>query len=287
MTDIRTPVLERATQLQAIWDSYVTTTHAALRAKSAAIDTLLQLSSDRPYALSNWKISDNGQQFFSSLVDLLVTFLRRQLARQGYSPKIELDDRAIYGEPPDFRSFSDSFTGATTDMLHEFACGNMTHAGTRSLLDVANQLLDEFTPDKARKTALSQSAACLDHYFRPYSGASDRIVDRGRSKVISRHLATYTSDPWEMTHASRTLIHEVVDHIRLLLADAGLPDAVQHTHSLSMTLARGSYASRQSVQCGPGLTLVFFKQRIEYHFQPSVLDALQIAITEAKQAIAS
>ena len=235
MTDIRTPVLERATQLQAIWDSYVTTTHAALRAKSAAIDTLLQLSSDHPYALSNWKISDNGQQFFSSLVDLLVTFLRSQLARQGYSLTIELDDHAIYGEPLDFRSFSDSFTGPTTDILHEFACGNMTYAGTRSILDVANQLLDDFTPDKARKTALSQSASYLDTYFRPAYGHKDHIIDRGRVKVISRHLATYARDAWEMTHASRTLIHEVVDHARLLLAEAGLPDAVQRTHSLSMS----------------------------------------------------
>lgn len=287
MTDIRTPVLDHATRLQAIWESFVTSTSAALDARSTAQAALVDIAPDRAYALSKWDVTNHDQQVFSSLVDLLISFLRGQLARQGYSPIIELDEAEIYGQPPDFRSFVDNFTGSSGDSLLEFSRVRIAYAGTRSLLEIANNLLEQFTPANARAAALSQAATHLDQYFRPSRDSRDPIVDRGRVKVMSRYLGTYSSNPWEMTHGARTLIHEVVQHIRLLLTEVGLPEAVQASHALSMTLATGSYSSRQCVPCGPGLTLVFFKGRIEYHFQPAVLDALQIAIAEAKQAAAA
>lgn len=280
MYDIRPSVLERAGQLQAIWEGYVNSTASALEARRQAQSILMEIAPDRYYALSGWDLKVKGSKLFGSLVELLKDFMQDQMARNGYRPNIEADDEPMYGEPQSYREFADAYTGPSHLSLEAYAFVEVAHARTRSIVQVAQAWLDYYSPDRAREAALAQAAGAANDYFNPSWRGATQIKSRGPWKVISMPFDTGYSDPWEMAFGARAVIYKALDSMQVLLAEAGMPGAIAITHPMRGVLRDGRYASRQSIPCGTGLTLIFFKGRLEFQFAPAVLDALQIAIAQ-------
>lgn len=287
MYDIRPSVLERAGQLQAIWEGYLNSTDCALEARRQAQSILMEIAPDRYYALSGWDLKVKGSKLFGNLVGLLKDFMQDQMARNGYRPNIEVDEESMYGEPQSYRDFADAYTGASHLSLEEYAFVEVAHAKTRSILGVAQAWLDYYSPDRARETALAQAAGVVRDYFNPSWRGATKITDRGPWKVITMTFGTGYSDPWEMAFGSRGEIYKAMESMQVLLAEAGMPGAIAITRPMRDVLCNGRYASRQSIPCGTGLTLIFYKGRVEFQFAPAVLEGLQIAMAQYSAKAAS
>lgn len=276
---LQTNVRQAAALLQAVWERYVAAISASLTTKAAAAKELAAAFPEwGKYALNDWKNDPKEKEVFNDLLRCLVEAMTRELRAAGLAPEIDLDSEEIYGEVKSYRDFCEENEDAWLDhdSLEQYARYCMQHAATRSIPAVAETLLQQFTPEKAKAAALAQAVERVTRYLSPRWGGVPEIKDRGRVKVIEAGLST-NFDRWQVDHSSRSLIARTVQDMSVLLSQSGV-DAIESSHALCMFANRGDYTSRMAIPCGPGLTLVFFKGRVEFQFAPATLDALQIAM---------
>lgn len=269
-------ILECATFLQTHWLTILGTYRATLQARVDMERQLLhRFGESGRYALTDWKENTDLSDIFKSFTALLVRRFEQELchANDGAVPTVTVDAQFGYGKEPSYRDHHDLG-------LDEFNLLVIEHAEKRSLVAVAEHLLERFTPEAARAAALTEAAARVKHYFEPprWKSTATHIEDRGRIRVISRTLYWESFESWVASYNERNSIVARIEDMALLLVAQGVPGTIQLTNELSAFARSGHYSSRRKMTAGPGLTLVLFRDKIEWQFSPQALDAVQIAI---------
>lgn len=268
------PILTLAAELQVQWDTVI----AAIR---GAHSTRIQLTAqartrlgDRgEYLLSDWDTRVRLQEIHRDFRAAVIEAMRDHLAALGHPAEVTASgDAWDWDNAPKFRDFDDGDLDAF--FLHE-----LDFATSRSFSALGQYLAAHYTPEVARAAALREAAQRVHTYFSPptWQWRSVVITERAGCKVISKNL--YTGN-WELSFGTVNEIRTQLTDIALLLRDGGLTSAMDELNEwpLRQFLERRRYASRDTVVVGAGLKLIFFKDKIEYHFAGHAMDALQIAI---------
>lgn len=269
-------ILETAAFLQTRWTTLLTTHRATIQAR---IDMERQLfhrfGEQGRYALHAWRENTDVSDLFKSLLALLVRRFEQELARSngGAVPAVDVPMQEAYGEEPRFRDHNEL-------SLDEYQLLVIEHAQQRSLVTVAERLLERYTPEAARAAALAEAAARVSHYFDPpsWKRGPTHIEDRGRVRVIERTLYWESFSSWQASYNERNSIVARVEDMALMLREQGVGELIGMTAELRQFGMNGQYSSRRKIAAGPGLTLVLFRDKIEWQFTPQALDAVQIAI---------
>lgn len=269
------PVLTLATFLQTQWLAALAAIRIAHEAHQAMKGRLIETCGEQgSYVLSDWETRVPLKKLFGDFADEIERAMSSELRRIGFPAQVSLTDFDTYGQEPQFCDSSERDLGA-------FFLQELAHAESRSLLVLAEQMVERFSPERARLASLEEAACRVFAYFAgsAWKPRPVQIVERRGKKVLSHHIYCETYSPWRMNHGGRDELGAVIDGMRLLLADVERGHSVQSNNGeLAQLLAHGRFESRMSVEVGPALSLVFFKEKIEFHFAPDVLDLLQASI---------
>lgn len=280
---MRDLILDTARELQTHFETMLRVYRATVEARIDAEKRLRARFGEKGrYCFNRWDEKTDIKDVFLALSGVLVDVLGHQLSRvnAGVVPKIGFRMEEIYGKEPRYCDHEGDET------LDEFELLVIAHAEKRSLVTLAEHLLERFPPERARSAALQEAADRVRAYFAPPRWASGpaRIDDRGRVRVMETSVYWETFESWQMNSGQRNEAFLRVKDMQQLLEEQGLHGPVETTPELHRLWRDGRYSSRCKVPAGTGLTLVLFKDKIEWQFEPSTLDALQIALATQQDA---
>jgi hypothetical protein len=280
------PIIEQAKLLDSQWQIMLAMLHQSLTQKVLAEKTLVKVFGDRGrYCFSGWNVETGKlSKTFESMADILIESLCKNLrAKTGCAPTIDYayDQDHAYGEEP-------SYTDVVKDddrQIESYHLAIVEYARTRSLEAYAASLIEAYSVEKATTLALGEASACVNEYFQPprWKPANPQPV---LAKTVKDRLVLETDtywnsyDSWRMNSGCRNRLYKLGNAVATLLGAAGKGDSIEISREFRALVNQGHYSSRERIDCGPGLFLVLFKDKIQFHFLPDVLEALQIAAIE-------
>ena len=277
------PIIEQAKLLDSQWQIMLAMLHQSLTQKVLAEKTLVKAFGDRGrYCFSGWNVETSKlSKTFESMADILIESLCKSLrASTGCAPTIDYaysQDNA-YGEEP---SYNDVVKG-NDRQIESYYLAIVEYAQKRSLVAYATSLVEAYSTEKATALALAEAAACVKSYFAPPHWQKEPVLAKTVKDRLVLESSTYwdSYESWRLNSGARIRLYKLGYAIQALLSDMGKGDSIEFSREFRVLVDQGWYSSRERVDCGPGLFLVLFKDKIQFHFLPSVLEALQIASSE-------
>lgn len=277
------PIIEQAKLLDSQWQIMLALLHQNLTQKVLAEKTLTKAFGDRGrYCFNGWSV-ETGKlgRTFESMADILIESLCKDLrAKTGCAPTIDYayDQANAYGEEP---SYNDVVKDDDS-RIESYHLAIIEYARTRSLEAYAASLIETFSVEKATTLALAEAAACVNEYFSPPRWKSEPVLAKTIKDRLVLETDTYwdSYDSWRMNSGHRSRLYKLGEAMGVLLAAAGKDEAIALNREFNSLVNHGHYSSRERIDCGPGLFLILFKDKIQFHFLPDALEALQVAANE-------
>ena len=277
------PIIEQAKLLDSQWQIMLAMLHQSLTQKVLAEKTLVKAFGDRGrYCFSGWNVETSKLgKTFESMADILIESLCKSLrASTGCAPTIDYtysQDNA-YGEEP---SYNDVVKG-NDRQIESYYLAIVEYAQKRSLVAYATSLVEAYSTEKATALALAEAAACVKSYFAPPHWQKEPVLAKTVKDRLVLESSTYwdSYESWRLNSGARIRLYKLGYAIQSLLSDMGKGDSIEFGRQFRSLVDQGWYSSRERVDCGAGLFLVLFKDKIQFHFLPGVLEALQIASSE-------
>lgn len=272
----------KADVLESIWIRTVDTLNSQLEQNLAHHATLeSEFGEFGGYVIGLSQLATDPKKLFRSLVKLLVHAKAEQLRAEGIAVSIDANEFEPDWAAPSF--------DCDWQAYHR---GTLAYARTQTLLTIAQQLDERFGADKAEDIALDQAAEVVTRFLGASKGQS--IKQRGGRSVIERRFYTGPNHrlgssqlPLSAHYEEQRDLHQFAEALSTLLASDG-----RHwlNPGAGFTAGRAfdAFASRAKACLGPGLTLIGYRSKLELSFDPSCLEALQLALGErAAQAQAA
>jgi len=154
---------------------------------------------------------------------------------------------------------------------------------TLRLERLAGRLIKELTPQEAHQRAFAEIAVRVARKMESLvDWKTKQFESRGGRLVGSTRVPSASFDAWKLSWAAGNEIATACDDMRLLAEEAGC-DGMLNASTISRLgneLNGAPYRSRMKVEIGAGLQLVFFKDHLEYHFSPVLLEALNLGASK-------
>ena len=217
---------------------------------------------------------------FREMAKLVLHALTEDLTRvTGMAPSLEYNDEddGAYRENPPYHG--EDYTNQTS---YELTC--IQYAKTRTFVAYANAMMARNNPEQAKARALAEQAhtvLTLINPCYPRIPSTMKVKEVKGRRVISRELYNSSWEKWQLCYSKRHEIITALFAMRLLLKGTDQAEDVYQTKEGRHFLEQGRYESRQRVNFGPGLDLMFFKERMELHFTQVVWETLQVQIALA------
>lgn len=276
-------ILDQAKLLDSQWQIMLASMHQSLTLKTQVEKTLIENFGDQGrYCISGWDIeSGKLSRVFHSMADIIIRSLTSSLQTStGCAPTIEYshEQENTYGEEPSYRDLAKH----RDFPMEAYHLAVIDYARTRSIEAYATSLIAAYSPEKATALALSEAACVVNDYFaRPHWKKEPVIAKSIKDRLVLEADVYWDSyDSWRLGTGCRTRLFKLMTAMCALLHSAGQQGAIYSTEDFSFLANHGRYTSRERFECGPGLDLVVFKDKIQFHFQPGALEAIQIAANE-------
>jgi len=268
-----------AATLQSQWTRLVQTVRSTYITSKEIEASLIGAGGDwGTMALRDWDTEVDLSKLFSGMRCQLEAALRKELQSRGTPAKIDIASFDDWSEEPQRRYFH-----GTTE---ECYLAQVDYAENKSFVDLAERLLRYYSPENATALALREASDRVFRYFQPMHWNQHGVViaTRGDRRVIEARLWWESFSSWEISYSSSETLIEIVRAISTLLSHSAHADQLTESGLQSALRAIGArkYSSRMRLDLGPGLAMIFFKDKIEYVFAAPVLEALQIVIATSR-----
>lgn len=271
-------IIELATVLDQQWSRARAAITAGFEERQAVATALAeQIGEAGRYALREWDAEPCPKLVFLGLRWPLEVAMRGELARRGTPIAFEMEAFDDWSEEPPSWDSGESEPGARFR-------ARLAYAAQRSFKDIAERMLAHFNPANATRLALEEAANKVFEYFRPSNWKAHKVEIEARRdrRVITHGVWADGYTAWQMNYDYANRLIAILRALSILVAHSTQADAVtsEGLEAALLNIGRRQYSSRMRLELGPGLELVFFKEKLEFVFSDKALEAVQLVIAQ-------